>query len=166
MLSCDLSIFPIDAPINWEPRFARIFMMEKKKEGVNTVDTFLVGMLFRMLLVSHIPSCNILQRIRQRKACWKGGGSKHFMPIERVGRTNRRSGSDNRYHLPSWRLLASSGYNVFVNDKRLSVKVHHVEQRDQRSCGEIRAEWRFTIGLFFLAALVTQWNGMGQAKTA
>lgn len=84
-------------------------ILSDKTERKRNVNTFLGGTLFKMSVVSHIPSCNIFRVLESAKRIRRGSRlCGRFAPIEHVRRADRRPPIDNRFHLPSWRRLASS----------------------------------------------------------
>lgn len=89
--------------------------MERKKKK-NIINTFLGGVLFKMSVVSHIPSCNIFYVLV--RCVRRGSGLCGWITPS----SERIAGRpiDNRFHLPSWRPLASSSWHTVFDSSPIN----------------------------------------------
>lgn len=60
----------------------------------NIINTFLGGTLFKMSVVSHIPSCNIFSRIKEREVCLKGERTLREIRADRMCQTSKSPVTD------------------------------------------------------------------------
>lgn len=111
------------------------------------VNTFFGGTLFKMSVVSHIPSCNISRLLNTADLLFERERTMpEFQLIKRVENSIAYRPSDNRFHLPSWRLVASLRRSPLANVQYVKgiskIMLHRLMESTSATLTLLQYDWK------------------------